>query len=190
MSSLYFLVFLFQLCTSILAAPLSTAPSLGLLNSDALNITSATNNTSPNKSKYVTMLLAAYASVLTSPSLGVLPSDPLSRHFPGSPFTIFFRNYTISISRSDCARCVEAAYGDVFAHGDRMNSRVGSSREYAWGTVELSISPRHNMRWMEMWFVARSIKAWLKVYDAVDMNFDVLVNGLGVVGTGRLANII
>lgn len=127
---------------------------------------------------------------LHHPSLGILPSDPLSRHIPGSGFSMIFRNYTIGISRSDCVRCVEAAFGDYVAHGDRINNRIGASREYAWGTVELSVLPRENMRWAEMKYVVRSIDAWLRSYDSVDMDFDIVVNGLGIVGTGRLTSVI
>lgn len=46
------------------------------------------------------------------------------------------------------------------------------------------------MRWVDMTYLGRSLEAWLKVYDAVDMNFDVVVNGVGTVGTGRLGNVI
>ena len=123
-------------------------------------------------------------------SLGVLPPDPLRRHIPGSTITIIFRNYTISISRSDSMRCVEAAFGDVLAHGDRSYNKVNTPREYAWGTVELSIFPEDAMRWIELARLAGAVEAWLKVYDSVDMNFDVVVNGVGTVGTGRLASVI
>lgn len=46
------------------------------------------------------------------------------------------------------------------------------------------------MRWLELARLAKSIEVWLLVYDSVDMNFDVVVNGVGTVGTGRLANVI
>lgn len=134
--------------------------------------------------------LAPYASVLTLHSLGVLPSDPLIRHIPGSTVTLIFRNYTITLNRVDSNQCVRAALADVFVHGDRIFSNIDYPREYAWGTVELSVFPIGTMRWVELSYTAHSIQAWLNVYDSVDMNFDVVVNGVGVVGTGRLANVI
>ena len=80
--------------------------------------------------------------------------------------------------------------GDILAHGDRTYSKVNTPREYAWGTVELSIFPEDAMRWLEMACLASAIEAWLKVYDSVDMDFDVVVNGVGTVGTGRLASVL
>ncbi|KAF6225988.1 hypothetical protein HO173_012618 [Letharia columbiana] len=173
MFRLRFLVALLRLCISVLAAPLSSTPSLGLLNGKTLNLAPPTN-----------------LSLHDQPNLGVLPSDPLFRHIPGSTVTITFRNYTITISRLDSKRCVEAALGDVLTHGDRRYTKVNTPREYAWGTVELSILPEDAMRWVELSHLVQSIQAWLKVYDSVDMNFDVLVDGVGRVGTGRLANVI
>ena len=120
----------------------------------------------------------------------MLPSDPLSRPVPGSTATVIFRNYTIAISRRDSNRCVEAALGDVLVHGDRVESRIVYPREYASGTVELTLIPSSAMRWVELTYVARSIQAWLKVYDSVDMDFDVVVNEVGTVGTGRLGNVV
>lgn len=71
-----------------------------------------------------------------------------------------------------------------------MESNIDHHREYAWGTVELTIIPTSAMRWVELKYVARSIEAWLTVYDSVDMDFDVVVKGVGTVGTGRLGNIV
>lgn len=123
-------------------------------------------------------------------SLGVLPTDPLLRQIPGSMIGILFRNYTVAISRSYSLRCVEEVWGDVLAHGDEISGKIGTPRVYAYGTVELSIFPGDAMRWGDLRYLARSIQAWLDQYDAVDMNFDVMVNGLGTVGTGRLASVL
>lgn len=123
-------------------------------------------------------------------SLGVLPTDPLRRQVPDSIAAIIFRNYTVAISLSYSKRCVEEALGDVLAHGDRIYSKIRTPRVYAWGTVELSVFPEDAMRWVELNYLAKSIGAWLMVYDSVDMNFDVTLNGVGTVGTGRLASVI
>ena len=85
---------------------------------------------------------------------------------------------------------MEAAFGDILAHGDRTYHKVRTPREYAWGTVELSICPKDAMRWWELACLVTAIEAWLKMYDSVDMNYDVVVNGVGTVGTGRLASVI
>lgn len=110
-------------------------------------------------------------------------------HISHTIVTITFRNYTIPISRSDSTRCVEAAFGDVLAHGDRIYSNITHPREYVWGSVELTVFPEGTMRWIELSCLASSMEAWLRVYDSVDMNFDIVVNGVGIVGTGRLANV-
>ena len=123
-------------------------------------------------------------------SLEVLPTDPLRHQIDGSNVAINFRNYTVAINRSYSMRCVEAALGDVLAHGDHIYGKIRVPRVYAWGTVELSIFPEDTMRWVELTYLAKSIQAWLRAYDSVDMNFDVMVNGVGTVGTGRLAKVL
>ena len=50
--------------------------------------------------------------------------------------------------------------------------------------------PKETMRWKEWSYASRLIYTWLRVYDSVDMNFDVVLDGVGIVGTGRLASII
>lgn len=76
------------------------------------------------------------------------------------------------------------------AHGDRIYKEIKYPREYAWGTVELSISPGGTMRWVEWSYAVKAIQAWLMVYDSVDMNFDIVDSEVGVIGTGRLANVV
>lgn len=133
--------------------------------------------------------IAQHANILTVHSLGVLPPDPLSSHIRDTDVTIIFRNYTIAISRPNANHCVEAALGDLLAHGDRTSAKIRFPREYAWGTVELTIIPGSTMQWLEWSYAVKSIQAWLRVYDCVDLNFDVVKSELGVVGTGRLANV-
>lgn len=50
--------------------------------------------------------------------------------------------------------------------------------------------PGRTMRWVEWSYAVKTIHMWLMEYDCVDLNFDVVVNGAGIVGTGRLANVI
>ena len=103
---------------------------------------------------------------------------------------MIFRNYTVAISRSDAKQCADAALGDVLANSDRLQGRIGTAREYPWGTVELIIYPKEYMRWLDLSYAVRSIYEWLTLYDPVDLNFDVLIQRRGLVGTGRLANVI
>ena len=133
---------------------------------------------------------ASHGILLTLCSLGTLPTDPYSRRIPNSDVTIVFRNYTIAISGSDSRRCIEEALGDVLTHGDGMHRKVQAARLYAWGTVELSIVPLGSMRWLDLSYAAKSLLAWLRDYDSVDMNLDIVIQGIGLVGTGRLANVI
>ena len=133
---------------------------------------------------------ASHGILLTLCSLGSLPTDPYSHRVPGSDVTIVFRNYTIAISGSDSNRCVEEALGDALTHGDEILRKVQAAREYAWGTVELSIVPLGSMRWLDLSYAVKSLHAWLRVYDSVDLNFDIVIQGVGLVGTGRLANVI
>ena len=103
---------------------------------------------------------------------------------------MIFRNYTVAISRSDLIECTEAALGDILAHADQLREKIGTPREYAWGTVELTIYPRKSMQWVEFSYAVSSIRTWLNMYDSVDMDFDVMINGRGIVGTGRLGSVI
>ena len=136
--------------------------------------------------------LAAYACLLTLHSSGGLPPDPLTRGVPESRpmITIVFRNYTIAISRADSKDCILAALGDVVIHRDQGRVEVSQPLEYAWGTVELSINPTGSMRWKEMLYLVRMLHAWWEEYESVDMNFDVVMEGTGTVGTGRLGNVL
>ena len=104
--------------------------------------------------------------------------------------TIVFRNYTIAISQMDSKACILAALGDVLIHRGQARIEARLPLEYAFGTVELSVYPSGSMRWVEMWYLVRSLHAWWEEYDSVDMNFDVVVYGTGTVGTGRLANVL
>ncbi|CAF9933986.1 MAG: hypothetical protein ALECFALPRED_005806 [Alectoria fallacina] len=176
MSKLHFLMFLLPLCPSILAAaapPPPTIPSLTLSNSDALNLTFPKNPTLPSQ-----------------PRLGDLPPDPLYSPIPDTILTLVFRNYTVPINHLSATRCVEAALGDILTHGDRIYSEIRVPRDYAWGAVELMLVPGRTMRWVEWSYAVKTIHMWLMEYDCVDLNFDVVVNGAGIVGTGRLANVI
>ena len=76
------------------------------------------------------------------------------------------------------------------AHFDRIRERIDTPREYGWGTVELTIVPNSNMRWFEWAYAAQSLRRWLLVYDSVDMDFDVVVPGARIVGTGRLTSVL
>ena len=38
--------------------------------------------------------------------------------------------------------------------------------------------------------MARSLDVWLEEYDSVDLDFDVVVEGKGRVGTGRLKDVL
>lgn len=71
-----------------------------------------------------------------------------------------------------------------------MYRRIETAREYAWGTVELMIIPQITMRWVDWFHAIKSIREWLKLYDSVDMKFDVMIGGIGTVGTGRLASTV
>ena len=46
------------------------------------------------------------------------------------------------------------------------------------------------MEWAHWFHAIKSIHLWLMTYDSVDMDFDVVVDGVGTVGTGRLTNVI
>ena len=116
--------------------------------------------------------------------------DPFSHHVPDSTATIVFRNYTIAISLNACIRCTEEALGDILAHDDEMYQRIETTREYAWGTAELMIVPQITMRWVDWFNAIKSIREWLKMYDSVDMDFDVMIDMVGTVGTGRLASTV
>lgn len=83
-----------------------------------------------------------------------------------------------------------AAFGDVLAHEDQMESKVDATREYAWGTVILSVFPEKTMRWVELCYAIKAVEEWLIIYDSVDLDFDVTVHKVGVVGRGRLANVV
>lgn len=67
---------------------------------------------------------------------------------------------------------------------------MGYPREYAAGRVELTIIPEATMEWVHWFHAIKSIHFWLMTYDSVDMDFDVVVDGVGTVGTGRLTNVI
>lgn len=192
MFSLYVLVFFQQLCNSVIpAAPLSLIPSLRLHNGEALNLVLPTNLSLYNQStcSKVPPPYEQRPHVSEPYSLGFLPRDPHSTSIPNSGVTTIFRNYTISIDRHDSVKCVEEALGDVLCHNDRIEHRIRYHREYAWGTVELTMTPGEMMRWYEWSFACRSLFAWTRVYEAVDMNFDVVVDGVGIVGTGRMADV-
>ena len=104
--------------------------------------------------------------------------------------TVVFRNYTIAISHMDSKACILAALGDVLIHRGQGRIEARPPLEYAWGTVELSVNPTASMRWLDMWYLVRLLHAWWEEYDSVDMDFDVVVAGMGTVGTGRLANVL
>ena len=104
--------------------------------------------------------------------------------------TIVFRNYTIAISRADSKGCITAALGDVVIHRDQGRIGARPPLEYAWGTVELSVNPTGSMRWLDLFYLVRMLHAWWEEYESVDMNFDVVVEGTGTVGTGRLGNVL
>ena len=76
------------------------------------------------------------------------------------------------------------------AHEDRLNRRIQTPREYAWGSVELTMVPGQKMLWSHWWYAIAALNHWITSYDSVDMNFDVEVGEMGVVGTGYLAGII
>ena len=77
--------------------------------------------------------------------------------------------------------------GDCITHSDRLYSKIAWAREYPFGTAELTMTPGKAMRWAEWWYAVRAINDWLRVYDSVDLNFDIAVDGGRIVGTGRLA---
>ena len=67
---------------------------------------------------------------------------------------------------------------------------MGFPREYAAGTVELKVVPEVKMEWAHWFHAIKSIHSWLMTYDSVDMDFDVVVDGVGTVGTGRFINVM
>ena len=73
---------------------------------------------------------------------------------------------------------------------DRYLDKISTPQEYAWGTVELTIVPQASMRWIDWAYAVSSLRRWLLVYDSVDMDFDVVVIGTRVLGTGRLASVL
>ena len=50
--------------------------------------------------------------------------------------------------------------------------------------------PGQKMLWVHWWYTVGAIYDWVASCDSVDMNFDVQVGEMGIVGTGRLAGII
>ena len=50
--------------------------------------------------------------------------------------------------------------------------------------------PEREMLWLHWWYTVAAICNWLERCDSVDMNFDIEVAGMGIVGTGRLAGMI
>ena len=50
--------------------------------------------------------------------------------------------------------------------------------------------PGQEMRWVHWWFSIAALRDWVLTYDSVDLDFDVQVVDLGIVGTGRLTSII
>lgn len=188
----YILVIFYHLCNSIIpAAPLSLVSSPRLHGSEAFNLVLATNLSLHNQST-CSKVPSPYKNrphISRQHSLGALPPDPYSTSVPNSGVTTIFRNYTVPISRYDAVKCAEAALGDVLCHNDRLEHRVRYHREYAWGVVELTMTPGETMRWWEWSFACRAIFAWTRVYESVDMNFDVVLDGVGIVGTGRLEDV-
>lgn len=192
MFTLYVLVFFHQLCNSIVpAAPLSSISSPRLHNGDSLNLVLATNLSLHNQStcSKVSPSYKEHPYISRQYRPNSLPSDPYSISVPNSGVTTIFRNYTTSISRPDSVRCAEEALGDVLCHNDRLDHRIQYHREYTWGSVELTLTPGGIMRWREWKFASKSVFSWMRVYDAVDMNFDVVLDGIGIVGTGRIADV-
>ena len=72
---------------------------------------------------------------------------------------------------------------------DRLHSNITVPKNYQSGTVELSVIPGDAMEWMHLSQAGMLLFRWLKVYDPVDLNFDVAVDDVGIVGTGRLGNV-
>ena len=71
-----------------------------------------------------------------------------------------------------------------------MYRRIRTPREYAWGSVELTMIPGQMMLWVHWWYAIGALHSWVISCDSVDMNFDVEVGEMGIVGTGRLAGMI
>ena len=46
------------------------------------------------------------------------------------------------------------------------------------------------MLWIHWWYTISAISSWVNTCDSVDMNFDVKVAEIGIVGTGRMAGMI
>ena len=50
--------------------------------------------------------------------------------------------------------------------------------------------PGQEMLWIHWWYAIGALHSWVISCDSVDMNFDVEVGEMGIVGTGRLAGMI
>ena len=50
--------------------------------------------------------------------------------------------------------------------------------------------PGQMMLWVHWWYTVAAIYDWVASCDSVDINFDIEVSEMGIVGTGRLAGMI
>ena len=50
--------------------------------------------------------------------------------------------------------------------------------------------PGSGMLWIHWWYTVAAMYEWVESRDSVDLNFDVKVGEMGIVGTGRLGGII
>lgn len=106
-----------------------------------------------------------------------------------SKIWLTFRNYTVPLDQHSAEECYLAAQGDILVHGDRMGKLMGKRElDYQWGSVVLLIKPGEKMRWTHFVYVARGIGNWLNTYGAVDLNYDVLLQGKGQIGAGQLTS--
>lgn len=105
-----------------------------------------------------------------------------------SPLRIKFYSYGQPLNYEGVLNVIRAARSDIRTHDIEapINQSEITFRDWKYRLVELALRPQRQMTWVQWEDTILAIHLFIEAYDAVELHFDVEIDGSLVLGTGTL----
>ena len=117
----------------------------------------------------------------------LLPPQPWNYRFPELNMTIRFSDYGPPLSNVDVAHCLLDAANNVIAHWGQFGPIGPTALITTSGNMELHLVSIDEINWYQCGTAIRGITRFVKTYEAVRMDFSILVGGTHLIAGGVLS---
>lgn len=117
-----------------------------------------------------------------------LPPQPWNYRFPALDMTVRFDNFGPPLSNIDVAYCLLDAANKVIAHWHQFGPMSPTALVTTSGNVKLHLVSADDIKWNECGTTIGAITSFVKTYEAIHMDFSILISGTHLIAVGNLSS--